>query len=532
MIASKFLDNNNSLELEPLKSVSETCIMDMPQELNETRDISRGYDPEEALEMMMCLGIVGDFNINTVIQQSMFEDSKSLFLSLWQESAVQDEYFLIVCPPYTILCICAGDKIIMVDTHPVPATMGGTQNGLVLFARNHTDGCKDIFKWLTHRFGVERKDNLVEVCQIKKSNPYNQESSLESDEIDELDIQTSRSMLEISNWDLCVEESDIPYDVNGFRKFKLACTKKNMMSCSKDGRPWATWCSSSRQGFSGIRRLAKCRGSPQCTKIGCEISGKPNRGQFTKKGAVTICKLCDEEAEAIECPGRKIWEFRDGQVMVMYRGQHTCHPKKPEISSKQLKKELASSPNIPASRFVTNKLTTLMSSSEIDWKAVGTVAEEFVNIKRIENAKAVTSDVHGNSFDALCVFKRQTDKEDKYWIYRLNNNQLNNGMPSFAFKSSLDMAQLCLDMDRNGKTHLGKSYAYFDAKHDRTLDMKTLTLWTYHPVFQRILCLAVMDVDRENTECIVLFWKYLNEMLQEVSGDNKYLFNPSGWIVD
>ena len=105
------------------------------------------------------------------------------------------------------------------------------------------------------------------------------------------------------------------------------------------------------------------------------------------------------------------------------------------------------------------------------------------------------------------------DKEDKYWMFRLNNKQLNNGLSSFTFKSSLDMARICLDMDRNGKTPLSQCYAYFDATHDRTLHMKTLTLWTYHPVFQHLLCLAMMDVDREDTQCIVLFWKYLNEML-------------------
>ena len=68
----------------------------------------------------------------------------------------------------------------------------------------------------------------------------------------------------------------------------------------------------------------------------------------------------------------------------------------------------------------------------------GQLRKNFVNIKWIENAKAVTSDVHGNNFDVLCVLKRETDKEDMYWMYRLNNKQLNNGLPSFAFKSSLE----------------------------------------------------------------------------------------------
>ena len=51
-----------------------------------------------------------------------------------------------------------------------------------------------------------------------------------------------------------------------------------------------------------------------------------------------VRQISNEEAGVIECPGRKIWEFKDSYVIVMYRGQHTCQPKKPEISSKQFLK--------------------------------------------------------------------------------------------------------------------------------------------------------------------------------------------------
>ena len=94
------------------------------------------------------------------------------------------------------------------------------------------------------------------------------------------------------------------------------------------------------------------------------------------------------------------------------------------------------------------------------------------------------------------------------------------------------MATLALSMDMSDSTSQRKDcYAFFDAKHDRTLGMKTITLWTYDPSTQRILQLAVMESDREDTESLTVFWECFNEMLQTVSNNPAYKFNPKGWIM-
>ena len=94
------------------------------------------------------------------------------------------------------------------------------------------------------------------------------------------------------------------------------------------------------------------------------------------------------------------------------------------------------------------------------------------------------------------------------------------------------MAEIGISMDKDKHGPRKMCYAFIDAKHDRTLSMKTLTLWTYDSVVRMTLLLACMDVEEENTENIVLFWQLWNEILQEVSDDVNYSFNPTGWVSD
>ena len=83
-------------------------------------------------------------------------------------------------------------------------------------------------------------------------------------------------------------------------------------------------------------------------------------------------------------------------------------------------------------------------------------------------------------------------EKDKYFIYKINDRALN-GLPSFVFKSSTSMAQLAIDMDRDGAGILKKEYAHVDTKHDRCHGFKSVTLWTYHPVTRKLVRLAVME---------------------------------------
>ena len=41
-----------------------------------------------------------------------------------------------------------------------------------------------------------------------------------------------------------------------------------------------------------------------------------------------------------------------------------------------------------------------------------------------------------------------------------------------------------------------------------------------------------MEADNEDTTNIQLFWTLFNEVLQKVSGQKDYKFNPVGWCTD
>ena len=304
------------------------------------------------------------------------------------------------------------------------------------------------------------------------------------------------------------------------------------MKVSTDGRPWDTWCNSKRKGFKGVCRIAKCKGTPTCTQ--CYLGGKPNRGQFKKITGELKCGICDNAVESPSCPGRKVWEYNDNQVVVvMYTGNHTCVATVKQTSTKELVKEFKQHPDMTANQFVLNKITTLLSAETIPWESVDGISGELVNQQQINNATArASSDFLGNSFDAVCQFKKETERRDKYLIYKLNNGNMNNDMPTFVFKSSEHMAAIGLELDQDSDSHRSGAYVFLDAKHDRTQGMKTITMWTYDPTLRKLLCLTLMDVERENTETITLLWKIWNQILQEVSGKKTYKFNPKGWVMD
>lgn len=94
------------------------------------------------------------------------------------------------------------------------------------------------------------------------------------------------------------------------------------------------------------------------------------------------------------------------------------------------------------------------------------------------------------------------------------------------------MAQLAMSMDTDGQGTMKNEYAHVDATHDRVRGYKSVTLWVYHEISRKLLCLAVMDVEQENSENLTMFWSLVNEMLQEVSGNSMYKFKPKGFVAD
>ena len=119
--------------------------------------------------------------------------------------------------------------------------------------------------------------------------------------------------------------NNLPYDVDGHNVFEIKCDPSEMMTVSKDGRPWGKWFTSSRKHLDGKRRVAKCRGSFKCENDKCDFladRGTCNRIQFQTLNNITSCFTCGVPADRLPCPSIKIWEYDNTKKLltVMHTG--------------------------------------------------------------------------------------------------------------------------------------------------------------------------------------------------------------------
>ena len=110
------------------------------------------------------------------------------------------------------------------------------------------------------------------------------------------------------------------------------------------------------------------------------------------------------------------------------------------------------------------------------------------------------------------------------------------GDPSCVFKTSRTAAEIALKMDPNTaegqNSTMNEEHAYLDGMHSQVRGYKSLSLWTYHPGMHRVIHLATMEAEREDTECITLFLSLFNQLLSSASGVPNYKFNPCGLMCD
>ena len=116
-----------------------------------------------------------------------------------------------------------------------------------------------------------------------------------------------------SLWSGRKKTSSLPHNIDGDCVFELPYDKDKHMGSSSDGRPWKQWCTSKRQGFQEIRRIASCGGTYVCKSTRCPYlhsCGKENKVAENE----VVCSCCGYEAQGISCEARKIWEFEDDKV--------------------------------------------------------------------------------------------------------------------------------------------------------------------------------------------------------------------------
>ena len=341
----------------------------------------------------------------------------------------------------------------------------------------------------------------------------------------------------------------VPYKINGNNSYRIHLPTAKWHKYQEDGR-WFLMHTSTMRKKRIVRKTGKCLGSFMCRNDECPkyTSGKGrNTYAFTNIGFnLYECRTCGQIAEREFCGAMKLTKFYpDTKVLeVFYAGTHKCNLKDRtpySAMSKKLKKEVL------CPILEKNPKATVKQISE-------SAAEHFLRIGKPEMAKQsvrlahdrrfvaemkeevlkIVCDQDPNSFTAIGTLRESLKAFDPFLIYKINDGSLNDQM-SYVFKSSKCAAELALEMDCDNpqnKSCLRDEPVYCDTMHSRVENYKNITAWVKNPITRCVMRIATMEAEKETTESLELFFRLLNEVLQKVSGDPHYKFNPYKFYVD
>ena len=284
-----------------------------------------------------------------------------------------------------------------------------------------------------------------------------------------------------------------------------------------------------------------CRNS-SCPFVQTSLNHAPNKISWrVPKGrqGIRICAICDNIAEREGCGAKKLVEYDplSKETTVYHIGHHTCWPKvNRERRTCELRKKIQEK-NLrgPAKQVGINEMICQIDKGDMDGAAEE--CQTWVDRRAADRQLQANKPTYGNdhnSFDAVGLVKRKTDKRDPYYIFEIGNKNYSSGTEcDYVFKSSHRMAQMAVDMDQAGPENmLQMENAYFDATHSRVYGFKTFALWLVHPAMLQILRLASMEIRSENYVEISRFCQLFNQMLSQVTGTVGYKFNPRFFVCD
>lgn len=332
----------------------------------------------------------------------------------------------------------------------------------------------------------------------------------------------------------------LPDGIDGLRVFKIPLKhdEKEGRDVLRDGRRWKKNCPTQWKGHNRVR-YADCNGSHKCCSARCPFRlefGVVNTTQFrTKKDGSVVCSACNERPLFVKCPARRYISCGSRFTKVFHYGQHTCPVIKPLKKNKtQVRQLIRDNPKIKPSEIQSACVLSAFRE-QADWSTVEKEVESTLDRQWLSNVKKEMkrkTEPIGHDFEAVVTFKQYCDKKDSFYIYKINDRRGNPDRPSFVFKMGMQKANMAINMDRNGDHFLKDEFCYFDGKRKRCRGFVTLTASIYHSLLRKQIPLAVMEAESEDTTNIELFWTLFNEVLQKVSGQKDYKFNPVGWCTD
>ena len=329
-----------------------------------------------------------------------------------------------------------------------------------------------------------------------------------------------------------------PYNINGNHCYTINVPSKKWHKYQDDGR-WFAMHTSTMRKLRMTRKIGKCLGSFVCRNDQCPkyTSGKgQNTYAFTSIGLNLFeCKTCGHVAERDFCGALKLMKFHPETniLKVFYAGTHTCNLKvrTPYSNmSKKTKKDvlrpiLQKNPKATVKEISEQAAESFICLGNADMvKEAVQMAQDkrFVAEMREEVLKLVC-DKDPNSFKAIGELRESLKDYYPFFIYKINDGSFNDEV-SYIFKSSTCAAELAIEMycdDPENRSCLRDEPVCCDTMHSRVDHYKNVTAWFKNPITQLMMCIATMEIKREDTHTLQLFFNLLNEILQ------KFLVNHS-----
>jgi serine/threonine protein kinase len=157
-IGDEILSNANVSSWSEVAKIAETVITSFPQVINNFRDVGLRYDVLEAYTVLKsnnCLSSSYQFSEELPYSFGVLTDNgkAKLLESVKAMKNGGDCIGLYMCEPYTFLLGKLMDRIVILDTHPVPSACGGNLTGfLKMFSCSDVEKCaQSACEWLWKR---------------------------------------------------------------------------------------------------------------------------------------------------------------------------------------------------------------------------------------------------------------------------------------------------------------------------------------------------------------------------------------------
>ena len=165
-----------------LQEQVENAIQKVPEQINDFRDITKYYNIEEAAQLLQEGNLIRHrYNIIELVQDQLCTspDKKRTHLrnALAALAADSPSLSIYTCTPVSLAVGFVGDTFLTIDTHRIPAELGGNGNAIIKVVQCNGEvknGGDSVLNWLEKRIissvGPDRgPDSLVRLSFQEKS---------------------------------------------------------------------------------------------------------------------------------------------------------------------------------------------------------------------------------------------------------------------------------------------------------------------------------------------------------------------------